>query len=198
MERNEVTELHFITSIVNLDSILRRGILSHDRAARIDHDSCADEGVQDRRQGKWVPNGARLHSYANLYFHARNPMMYTLMRNGRDNLVVVCLSHAVLDIPDTVLTDGNAASDGTRFYPSPEGLASLDRKLIFAKYWTDENFWPDREKKRARNAEVLVPGMVASGYIEGCYVDTPKKRLYCQSLDRLPSVTTRREIFFNE
>src|SRR5579859_4739488 len=123
MERNEVRELHFITSIANLDSILRRGILSHDRAARIPHDSCADEGIQDRRRGKRVPNGARLHSYANLYFHARNPMMFTLMRNGHADLVVVRVSETVLDIPDVVLADGNAASDGTRFYPSPEGLA---------------------------------------------------------------------------
>jgi hypothetical protein len=196
MERNEAWELHFITSITNLDSILRRGIFSHDRAARIHHDSCASEGVQDRRRGKRVPNGARLHSYANLYFHARNPMMFTLMRNGRGDLVVVRVSQSVLDIPDTVLTDGNAAADGTRFYPSPEGLASLDSSLIFAEYWTDENFWPDREKKRARNAEVLVPNMVGSEYIEGCYVDTVEKRLYCRSLPRLPGVTMRREIFF--
>jgi hypothetical protein len=123
-------------------------------------------------------------------------MMFTLTRNGRDDLVVVRVSQAVLDIPNTVLTDGNAAADGTRFYPSPEGLASLSSSLIFAKYWTDANFWPDREKKRARNAEVLVPDMVESGYIEGCYVDTTEKRQYCQSLDPLPSVAMRREIFF--
>jgi ssDNA thymidine ADP-ribosyltransferase, DarT len=199
MERNEVSELHFITAIANLDSILRLGIVSHDRAARIQHTSCANEDVQDRRRGKRVPNGERLHSYANLYFHARNPMMYTLRKNGRDDLVVVRVSQAVLDIPETVITDGNAASDGTRFYPSPEGLASLDSSLIFAKYWTEwtgENYWPVQEKKRARNAEVLVPEVVGSDYIEGCYVDTGEKRLYCRSLDRLPSVTMRGEIFF--
>ena len=32
MDRDEVKELHFITSIANLDSILMRGILSHNRA----------------------------------------------------------------------------------------------------------------------------------------------------------------------
>lgn len=196
MERNEVAELHFITSIANLGSILQFGILSHDRAARISHSSCADEDVQDRRRGKRVPNGRRLHSYANLYFHARNPMMFTLTRNGRDDLVVVRVSQQVLDIPDTVLTDGNAASDGTRFYPSPSGLASLDSSLIFARYWTDANYWPVQEKKRARNAEVLVPDMLESHYIEGCFVDTTEKRSYCEALNRLPSVTMRRGIFF--
>ena len=156
MERDEVKELHFITSIANLESILKRGILSHNRAERIPHNSCADEDVQERRRRKRVPNGERLHNYANVYFHARNPMMFTLTRNGRNDLVVIRLNGAVLDIAGTVLADGNAASEGTRFYPSPEGLAQLDSSLIFARYWTDENYWPDKERKRARNAEVLV------------------------------------------
>jgi len=71
------------------------------------------EDVQDRRRGKRVPNGDLLHSYANLYFHARNPMMYYLVSNGHDDLIVVRVSPAVLDLPDTVLTDGNCASEGT-------------------------------------------------------------------------------------
>jgi ssDNA thymidine ADP-ribosyltransferase, DarT len=196
VERDEVKELHFITSIDNLGSILQRGILSHDGAARIDHNSCADEDIQDRRRGKRVPNGGRLHSYANLYFHARNPMMFTLLKNDRSDLIVIRVAEVVLDLPDTVLTDGNAASDGTRFYPSPEGLANLDSGLIFAKYWTDANFWPIQEKKRVRNAEVLVPNVVSSQYVEGCYVDTLDKRSFCLKFDQLPSVTVREEIFF--
>jgi hypothetical protein len=194
VERDEVEELHFITSIANLGSILTRGIFSHNGAARIDHRSVAMEDVQDRRRGKSVPSGLRLHHYANLYFHARNPMMYSLL--DHDDLIVLRVSEAVLDIPGTVLTDGNAASSGTRFYPSPEGLENLDSELIFAKYWTDSNFWPVKEKKRARNAEVLVPRLVPSIYIEGCYVDTLAKRAHCQVFDNLPVVTVRREIYF--
>ncbi len=132
MERDEVREFHFITSIENLGSILHRGILSHDGASKIKHRSVASEDVQDRRRKKRIPNGARLHSYANLYFHARNPMMYFLVNQGHDDLVVIRVSQAVLDIPDTVLADGNAASDGTRFYPSPSGLGNLNSTLIFA------------------------------------------------------------------
>lgn len=82
MERHEVAELHYITPIENLDSILGRGILSHNRAARLEHRSVALESVQDIRRGKSVPGGSTLHSYANLYFHARNPMMYRLIHKG--------------------------------------------------------------------------------------------------------------------
>jgi hypothetical protein len=196
MERSEVKELHFITSITNLDSIIRRGILSHHRASRVNHRSVALEDVQDRRRGKSVPNGGRLHSYANLYFHARNPMMYFLLHRGCHDLVVIRVSHTVLDLPNAVLTDGNAASAGTRFYPSPDGLSSLNSKLIFAKFWTDQNYWPDQEKKRARNAEVLLPNLVSSEYIEGCYVDTSDKRRHCRQLNNLLAVAVRRGIFF--
>ena len=137
-----------------------------------------------------------MHSYANVYFHARNPMMRRLLGDGRDDLIVVRVSQAVLDIPGTVLTDGNAASGATRFYPSPAGLANLDSELIFARYWTDANFSADWDKKRARNAEVLVPDVIPSMYIEGCYVDTPRKRGSCREFGRLPAVTIYREIYF--
>lgn len=196
MERDEVKELHFITSIDNLHSILKRGILSHNRAARIDHRSVASESVQDRRRFKRVPGAARLHSYANLYFHARNPMMSRLLYDGHEDLMVIKVSPRVLDISDTVVTDGNAAADGTRFYPSPEGLDNLDRRMIFRKYWTDENSWPVKEWKRARNAEVLVPNVVPSRYIEGCYVDTREKRIRCSECEDLPAVVVRKEIYF--
>ena len=194
MDRDEVKELHFITPIDNLDSILMRGILSHNRARRLPHRSVAMESVQDIRRGKSVPGGLSLHSYANLYFHARNPMMFCL--KDEPDLVVVRVSPDVLDIPDTVVTDGNSATWNTRFDPSSEGLANLDSELVFATYWTDNNYMRYLEKKRARCAEVLVPNLVSSEYIEGCYVDTQEKRRACLEHEDLPAVDVRREIFF--
>jgi len=194
MDRDEVKELHFITSIDNLASILMRGILSHNRAVRIPHDSIASEDVQDIRRGKSVPGGSSLHSYANLYFDARNPMMYFLKH--LPDLIVVRVSADVLDIANTVVSDGNAASAPTRFYPSPEGLHNLDSTPIFAWSWNDEDYWRKVEKKRVRNAEVLVPNLVPSKYIEGCYVDSRDKRRACLQFEDLPAVAVRKEIFF--
>lgn len=42
----------------------------------------ADERVQDYPVGKRAPRGLPLHDYVNLYFDARNPMMYTLKKNS--------------------------------------------------------------------------------------------------------------------
>ena len=194
MDRDEVKELHFITTIDNLGSILMRGIVCHNRAKRLPHRSIASVSVQDRRRGKSVPGGLSLHNYANLYFNARNAMMYYLQ--DEPDLVVIRVSPDVLDIPDTVVTDGNAAAGPTLFLPSPSGLRRLDSTRIFAWSWNDPDPWIKIEKKRVRQAEVLVPYLIPSEYIEGCYVDTRDKRRACLEFEDLPAVDVRREIFF--
>lgn len=128
-------ELHYITPLVNLASILQHGIVSHNRAAALSHTSIANESVQGRRADKQVPGGMQLHDYVNLYFDARNSMMYD--RKGmRANMVVLRVAHSVLEIPGVVIADGNAASSGTKFGASPTGLASLDPERVYAHSWT--------------------------------------------------------------
>jgi ssDNA thymidine ADP-ribosyltransferase, DarT len=66
-----VTEFHCIMPIENIPSVLARGILCHENAAKLYHKSVALRNVQDVRGQKQVPGGLKLHQYANLYFHAR-------------------------------------------------------------------------------------------------------------------------------
>lgn len=101
MQRNEIVEFHYITPIANLPSIFEHGILSNSRAARLAHDSVASEEVQARRR-KQLPGGRRLHEYANLYFHARNPMLF-LRKDLHQTVCVLRIAPDVLDIPGTWL-----------------------------------------------------------------------------------------------
>lgn len=73
MQREVVTELHYITHIDNLISIAQLGILSYHDARKLQPTSIAATEIQDLRTGKKVPGGLALHDYVNLYFHARNP-----------------------------------------------------------------------------------------------------------------------------
>jgi hypothetical protein len=80
MERSRVRELHYITDIANVPSILDHGILSHRLVERLvgPHITAASPEVQVRRAGKrmWTGRSARaLHDYANLYLDARNAML---------------------------------------------------------------------------------------------------------------------------
>jgi len=68
-----------------------------------------------------------------------------------------------------VVTDGNAANGPTRFLPSPSGLANLDEDRVYALSWDHRDYWEKQERKRQRQAEVLVPDVVPEEYIVGCY-----------------------------
>jgi len=91
--------------------------------------------VQERRNAKRVPNGLPIHDYVNLYFDARNPMMYSRL-NRRGELVIVRVDPAVMSQPGAIITDGNAASESTLFLPSPAGLVQLDESLVYATLGT--------------------------------------------------------------
>lgn len=166
---HRVVELHCIMPIVNLSSVLQVGILSHDRASQLQHASVAKQEIQDRRVGKTIPNGGRLHQYANLYFCARNPMLY-LRKAEHPNLCVVRVSRGVLDLPKVVISDQNAASDWVRFYDYPAGLRYINFDYVFADSWQDADQRTAWQKKAAKCAEALVPGHVAPDYITGFYV----------------------------
>jgi hypothetical protein len=47
MERDQLNELHFITLLEDLPSILERGILSHVLAEEVEHTSVAAAEIQD-------------------------------------------------------------------------------------------------------------------------------------------------------
>jgi hypothetical protein len=194
VDRAIVEELHYIAPMANLASIFERGILSHNRAERVEHESVADEAIQDRRADKKVPGGRFLHDYVNTYFDARNPMM-SRRRNLYRELVVIRIDEAVLDLPDVVITDGNAASSGTLFAPSPRGLRMLEEEDVYAERWTDPDPWTYWEKKRLRCAEVLIPDRLPPEFLQGCYVCLDAGAARCDELVPGCEIEVNRHVF---
>lgn len=164
-----VTELHCIMPIANIGSVMTHGILSYERTAKLPHRSVALQPVQEKRDQISVPRGLKLHQYANLYFHARNPMMYK--RKGEaTQLCVLRVSTAVLREPGAVITDCNAASGYVRFL-APSQWASLNFDDIFAMDWTHPNDRTRYYQHRSRKcAEILLPHCVKVGFLTGAYV----------------------------
>lgn len=192
---HRVTELHSIMPIANIASVMEHGILSHQGAARLEHADVSMADVQDRRANKSVPGGLRLHEYANLYFCARNPMMYR-RQDERSRLCVLRIDRKVLELQGVVLTTGNAASDYSRFLPSPAGLRAIAFDDVFADYWTDEDPFEQMRKKSAKCAEVLVPNRVDPRFITGAYVsDEVTRNALAATGFRLP-ITVNANMFF--
>ncbi len=153
--------------IANVASVMRHGLLSHEGASRLQHHSVAMQAMQDRRDQKTVPGGLKLHQYANMYFHARNPMLS--VRRSED-VCVLQISTDVLSLPGAVITDQNAASKYVRFY-GPAQCQLLHFDDIFARDWThpDDQIQEWRHKSR-KCAEVLIPHRVPPNLIIGAIV----------------------------
>jgi hypothetical protein len=198
LTRDELSELHYISPIVNVASILKHGILSHNKAEKLNHTSVAMAEIQDLREKVVVPNGMPLHDYVNLYICARNPMMFK--RKGQHaDLCVLRVSTDVLDLPTVVVTDGNAASTSrgyAKFAAAPDGLSIVDRDLTFARYWTDPDLFARYRKTCAKCAEVLVPGAVPPKYVTGAYVSCKENLDAWPSLGFPIAATLNSDMFF--
>lgn len=198
MNRADVAELHYITAIDNLPSILAIGIVSHNRAqAVVGHTSVADATVQARRRAVRVPAGRPLHDFANLYFNARNPMLYVVCaRGGYDQVCILRVSATALDLPGVVVADRNASSNYVRFSPPAAALPRMDGAMIYTQSW---NHADPVEKDRRTSlicAEVLVPDVLPSSYISGAYVSCAESRTACAGIAPNLPVTVLPNFFF--
>jgi hypothetical protein len=191
---DRVREFQCIMPLANVPSVLQRGILSHERASKIEHESAAMQEIQERRDRKRVPGGLRLHKYANLYFHARNPMLYKRKENAA-NLCILRVSTDVRHIQGVVITDQNAASDWVRFL-HPDQYRLLDFDSIFAMDWRHPNDPIALRRHRLQKCvEVLVPHVVEPTFLAGAYVANQDVANRLRQICNLP-ITIDAEMFF--
>jgi hypothetical protein len=199
MKLEELEELHYITPLANVKSIIERGILSHQKAEKITHKSVAMDEIQERRKKVVVPGGRPLHQYVNLYFHARNPMMFK-RKDLHNDLSILRVNKDVLELSQVVITDGNASSGYVRFYPASEGLKVIDRDSVFAKVWHHDDPIEKFRHASIKCSEVLVPDKVPTDFILGSYVscEESKIRLYDIIKEIEPDfpITVNPDLFF--
>ena len=195
MNRADVKELHYITPIANVLSILQRGILSHTLAAQLDHDSVAMPEIQERRKNKQIPGARTLHEYANVYFDAHNAML-SKRRHRNNEICVLQVNAAVLDLPGVIVTDRNAASDWVSFRSAPDGLELIDVERLRAKYWTHSDPYDQMSHKSEKCAEVLVPERVEGRFVIGVYVANQTALASFEKLNTGLPVQIRGDIFF--
>lgn len=194
----EVTKqngLYNIQAIDNIPSIMQRGLLSNERARKIKHTSIAMEEVQQRRDMIYVPNGLELHQYANVYFDPRNPML-SARRDENENICILKFDSCILDFEGVVVSDRNASSDYAGFYLPEVGLNEIDFSLVYAPYWTDDNYYEYLKKKSIKCAEVLVPYQIPYDYVICAAVvsECAKQKLERVSFDKAVMIEPR--LFF--
>jgi O-acetyl-ADP-ribose deacetylase (regulator of RNase III) len=183
MPRNrvEIKSLYSITHLENVPSILEKGILSHSRVATesVPFTPIYDASIVSNRQHRMTPDGRSLWEYANVYFQPRNPMMYRVVQEKKaDHLAVLGVKPEVLHLPRIWITDGNAASDLTRFFPASDGLKIIQNQwsILQADYWKKED-----GSKRKIMAECLVPEQIDPSSIHTIYVASHKVKKQLES-----------------
>jgi ssDNA thymidine ADP-ribosyltransferase, DarT len=195
MERTALEELHYITPIANLPSIMQHGLLSHRRTQQLGAVSIALQEVQDIRAKKQVPGGRPLHEYVNLYICARNPMLYKRL-NQRNHICVLSVSTDVLDLAGVVVTDMNAASNYVRFGAGPHGLEIVDGERTFAEFWTHSDPIEYYRRSAMKCAEVLVPDRVVPGLIRHAYVCNEETRQRVEAYGTGLAASVNHALFF--
>ncbi len=200
MRREDLEMFHYITPIANVPKILDYGIFAHLWVQNLRHESVALPQVQDRRSRVTVPDGRPhgrpLHDYANLYFCARNPMLYYL-KDHHAKLCVLHVSVDVLDLPGVVVTDRNAARRDARFSPASSGLDHIDWRRVFANDWQHPgDSQAQDDHKGIKCAEVLVPYRVPPKYILGAYVPCRETRATLRNLVPSLVVAVNPHLFF--
>jgi len=163
-------ELFYITHIYNIPSLLGRGILSHEgiHKAGIKFEHVYNEDIIGKREGITAPNGKSLWSFANLYFNARNPMLYKLKCDGLlDNIAILGVSPEILNRNDIYVTTGNAAHTQSEILPISVARKLLPKILkdVDRKYWSEAD-----GSKRKIMAECLVPDVVTPEFVKSIYV----------------------------
>ena len=176
MRKLDIRNLYYITHINNLPSILEKGILSHEKIEKehVQSTRIYNTDIVNRRKEKSPPDQKSLWSYANLYFQARNPMMYRVVHEkGAKDLAVVSVAKKILQTPNVFITDGNAANDPTQFYFPSNGLKMLGQqwKIVQNEWWNTLD-----GSKRKIMAECLVPNSVSPEFINSVYVADEETR----------------------
>ncbi len=114
-----------------------------------------------------------IHDYVPLFFAARPPMLLAVQyRFPKDEIFYIVVQWRVLELPDTVFTDGNASTRGTTFLCNADDLARVDREALAAVRWEASAV------RRKKASEVLVWKHVPVEYIHAVIVlnDAAKTR----------------------
>lgn len=193
---NQIKFLFNINTLENLHSIFSCGLLSKNliNKLEIEHSDLSDPNVQNLRDLVQVPNLRPLHDYANLYFNPRNPMLFRRISEGYiDNLCIICVDKTVLDLPDTIVTDRNAAASLAIFDTPANMLRLLNFNHILADNWT-----VDSRLKKIVCAEVLVLKRVPPKYFKKIMVASPSVKMRVDRLNLGVEVEVNPYYFFNK
>lgn len=152
-----------MTHIENLAWIIQSGALrSFNKMRGHNYVNLGNDDVQNGRSLITVmATGRNLHDYVPLYFGFKTPMV-AVNQNRNAFLVFLRFSLDIFELGGVVISDGNARSLKTRFvlYRNINDLKILNVKAINTLKYSK-----DKEIKREKQAELLVPDELSINHL---------------------------------
>lgn len=177
----------------NLAHILEHGIYC--RRSPNAHEGYVNIGsteIIDRRS--WVAvkcdPGCVINDYVPFYFGVRTPMLYKIHtgkgipKKPQEDIVYLCcrFSELVESKLEWCYTDGNAATDITKFFTQESDLVALDWHSIHSADWSDNNKDGDHDRIRKKMSEFLIKGHLPREFIRAIVVRTEERAHWVQQL----------------
>ncbi|KAA0443932.1 MAG: DUF4433 domain-containing protein [Candidatus Thioglobus sp.] len=173
--QKEINSLYYICHINNLASILKNGLLSHNSVQTLTPETIYDKDIINRRKDI-KPNPEKnetLWDFTNLYFNARNAMLYRVIHEQKaKNIVIIQFKKSILDYAkkhNGLISIGNAAHSESSFKQIEEGLKQL--KKIWS-VWNKEYWNKSDGSKRLMMSELLIENKIGAEYIDTIYVES--------------------------
>ncbi len=175
-EKYQVWVAHHMTHMDNLRPILQAGELRSYNLMRCQsYRNLANEDVQAGRSAIFVSASQKpLHDYVPLYLGFKTPMV-AINQSHNEDLLFLRFSLDVLATHGSIVCDGNARSNASKFYlfTGPDVFLNLDITAIRSVKYS-----MDPELKRKKQAEVLIPDRLPMAQMLDmiCYSESAKTR----------------------
>lgn len=122
-------------------------------------------------------------------------MMYK-KQSIAQSLCVLAISSVIFNFDGTVISDGNAASEYSRFYSPLESIKKLNFNQIYDEWWVSEDPYEQLKRKRIKCAEILVPGEIGYQYIVGAIVVNEQAKCDLESKGFQKKIVVKPSVFF--
>lgn len=202
LKKHQIERLYRIDHMKNLRSILEKGILCKNRVERlgISYRSIANPEIQERRKPRRYREGKPfcLHDYVPCFLSPRPPMLYEVKHSklaDQRDVIYLSIDAQIMCYCTCIFSDGNAASEKTRFYFHLDDLDKIDWDVVRADIPQYGDEQERKEWKRKKSAEVLVKDKIPVRFIKEIYTyDADAKRKVLHIIDSCSNVIPPLEI----
>ena len=206
--------LFFITHVDNLESILKKGILSPNNVDKlgIQPKEISNESIVNTRKRITV-GGKNLVDYAHVFFNPKNAFLYSVLEEEKKQLkklgsythTKIVIIELTCDVSDEgiYITNKNAAVEG--FDPKIDAVSGLDYYEIIPKIqedtlpigrrWSKRKNWDSEADKSKLMAECLVPDKISPEHFESIHVYNSDMEEKIQSLLTEPKLKIKVDPF---